>query len=158
MTVAEAILTHLTGIEDTGAPGRVHGGVVLRLCDEVAAVSAMKHAHQGVVTAGVDRVEFLAPILVGEVVTLKARVNAAWRTSVEVGVRVEAESLSAGDVRHVLSAYFTMVAVDADGRPVPVPELTPEDDESQRRLYEADVRRSGRLKERQDLAVADGES
>lgn len=147
----ESALTHLTGIEDTGAPGRVHGGVVLRLCDEVAAIAAMKHTRRRVVTAAVDRVGFRAPIFVGEVVTLQARVNAAWRTSLEVGVRVVAESLSSGEVRHVLSAYFTMVAVDDEGTPLPVPSLEPRDTEAERRLREAKVRRAGRLDERRSL-------
>jgi len=151
----EAVLTQIMGLTESGAPGRVHGGVILRLCDEAAGVAAARHAHMRVVTAGVDRVSFVEPVYVGEVLTVHARVNAVWRTSTEVGVRVTAESLDSSDVRHVLSAYFTMVAVGADGAPTVIPKLPAAiidaDPEARRREREANVRRQGRLAEREAL-------
>jgi acyl-CoA hydrolase len=151
----EAILAQIMGLAETGAPGRVHGGVILRLCDEAAGVAAARHSHTRVVTAGVDRVSFVTPVYVGEVLTVHARVNAVWRTSAEVGVRVTAEPLDSSDVRHVLSAYFTMVAVDADGAPAEIPQLADvviaANPHAQRREREANLRREGRLAEREAL-------
>jgi acyl-CoA hydrolase len=148
----EAVLAQIMGLAESGAPGRVHGGVILRLCDEAAGVAAARHSHKRVVTAGVDRVSFLEPVFVGEVLTVHAHVNAVWRTSTEVGVRVTAEALDSSDVRHVLSAYFTMVAIDADGAPTRIPPLAAEgiaaDPDAERRQREANVRREGRLAER----------
>ncbi len=143
------------GLAETGSPGNVHGGVILRLCDEAAGVAAARHAHTRVVTGGVDRVSFLEPVRVGEVLTVRARVNAVWRTSMEVGVRVTTQPLDGLDERHVLSAYFTMVAVDADGVPTDVPRLAPPPPDgaadAQRRQREANLRRQGRLAERDTL-------
>jgi acyl-CoA hydrolase len=150
----EAVLAQIMGIGETGAPGRVHGGVILRLCDEAAGVAAVRHAHSRVVTAGVDRVSFVEPVYVGEVLTVHARVNAVWRTSAEVGIRVTAQALDSGAERHVLSAYFTMVAVGDDGAPVEVPALSPADTatpDAARRQREANLRREGRLAEREAL-------
>ena len=151
----EAILARIMGLSESGAPGRVHGGVILRLCDEAAGVAAARHSHARVVTAGVDRVSFLTPVYVGEMLTVHARVNAVWRTSTEVGVRVTAEPPDTGGVRHVLTAYFTMVAVDADGAPTEMPPLPASvadtDPQAQRREREANVRREGRLAEREAL-------
>ena len=148
----EAVLAQIMGLAESGAPGRVHGGVILRLCDEAAGVAAARHSHTRVVTAGVDRVSFLEPVYVGEVLTVHSRVNAVWRTSTEVGVRVTAEALDSSDVRHVLSAYFTMVAIDDNGAPTEIPQLSPTmlgaNPEAQRRQREANVRREGRLAER----------
>ena len=151
----EAILAQIMGLAESGAPGRVHGGVILRLCDEAAAVAAARHSHTRVVTAGVDRVSFVTPVYVGEVLTVHARVNAVWRTSTEVGVRVTAEPPLDSNVRHVLSAYFTMVALDVDGAPTEIPELSAAviaaNPQAQRREREANVRRQGRLAEREAL-------
>jgi acyl-CoA hydrolase len=109
-----------------------------------------------VVTAGMDRMTFLEPVMVGELVTFRATVNAAWRTSVEVGVRVEAENVREGRPRHVSTAYLTMVALGDDGRPAPVPALEPETDAEQRRQREAELRRRNRLAERE--AILEGRS
>jgi acyl-CoA hydrolase len=105
-----------------------------------------------VVTAGLDRVAFVEPIEQGDLVTLTASVNAVWRTSMEVGVRVVAER-PRGDTapRHTNTAYFTMVALDEDGRPTAVPPLASETEDEQRREREAQVRRRNRLAEREDL-------
>jgi acyl-CoA hydrolase len=142
------------GVTDANTAGNVHGGRIMYLCDEVAGLAAIRHCGTRVVTAGMDRMTFLDPVYVGQLVTFKATVNAAWRTSVEVGVRVEAEHVRSREIRHVSTAYLTMVALDDDGRPTPVPELAPETDAERRRQREAQVRRDNRLAERE--AIVEG--
>jgi acyl-CoA hydrolase len=139
------------GVTDANSAGFIHGGVVMKLCDEAAGAAAVKHSRCRVVTAGVDRMAFLTPVHVGELVTFSASVNAAWRTSMEVGVRVEAENPRTGERRHTNSAYLTMVAVDEEGRPAPVPALLAETDEQRGREAEAQVRRRNRLQERDEI-------
>src|SRR6266567_4026282 len=116
-------LVRWMGIEDANTAGFVHGGVVMKMCDEVAGLSAVKHSRLRVVTAGVDRMTFLVRIHVGELVTFSAGVNAVWRTSMEVGVRVTAEFPHEGIEHHTNTAYLTMVAVDEQGQPIEVPPL-----------------------------------
>ncbi len=128
--------------------GHVFGGVVLGLVDKVAAVSAYRHARLNCVTASIDRVDFRAPVFVGDLVILKASVNYVGRTSMEVGVRVETENLLTGRRRHTNSCYLTFVAVDRDGRPVEIPDLKPETTEELRRHSAAGDRRRRRLEER----------
>ena len=142
------------GVTDANTAGFVHGGTVLRLIDEVAGLAAIKHSRKRVVTAGVDRMAFLHPVHVGELLRLTASVNAAWRTSVEVGVRVEAENPFTDQVRHTSSAYLTMVAVDDDGRPAEVPALEPQTPVEHRRAQEAEVRRRNRLTERDEILAS----
>ncbi|MGH3992093.1 MAG: acyl-CoA thioesterase, partial [Pseudonocardiaceae bacterium] len=139
------------GATDANGAGSVHGGVVMKLCDEVAGLAAIRHARQRVVTAAVDRLTFLHPVYVGEVLTLKACVNAAWRTSTEVGVRVEAENPFTGEIRHTSSAYLTMVAIDEQGAASRVPALVAETPAAQQREREAQVRRATRLAEREQI-------
>jgi len=92
------------GIGDANTAGNVHGGTIMRLCDEVAGIAAIRHSGAPVVTAGMDRMTFLHPVLVGDLVTFRARVNAAWRTSLEVGVRVDSENVHTREVRHTSTA------------------------------------------------------
>ena len=139
------------GLVDANSAGYVHGGTVMKLCDEVAGLAAIKHSRCRVVTAGMDRMTFLEPIHVAELVTFTASVNAAWRTSMEVGVRVEAEQPREGLVRHTNTAYLTMVALDDDGRPTEVPPLEAVSADEQRREREAQTRRRNRLAERDEL-------
>jgi acyl-CoA hydrolase len=146
-----AIVTHWMGIADANTAGNVHGGTIMRLADEAAGIAAIRHAQMRVVTAGMDRMTFIEPVLVGQLVTFRAMVNAAWRTSMEVGVRVEAEDIRAGTVRHVSTAYLTMVALDDDGRPMLVPPLGAESDDERRRQDEAQLRRDNRLAERETI-------
>jgi acyl-CoA hydrolase len=136
------------GIQDANTAGHVHGGAIMRLCDEVAGIAAIRHCGTRVVTAGMGRMTFLNPVYVGQLVTVRATVNAAWRTSMEVGVRVESEHVRTGEIAHTSTAYLTMVALDDDGRPTPVPPLAPETAEERRREQEAQLRRDNRLKER----------
>jgi acyl-CoA hydrolase len=144
-------LVHWMGVVDANSAGFIHGGTVMKLCDEAAGAAAVKHSRCRVVTAGVDRMAFINPIHVGELVTFSASVNAAWRTSMEVGVRVDAENPRTGEKRHTNSAYFTMVAVDENGRPLQVPPLVTETDEQRGREAEAQVRRRNRLHERDEI-------
>src|ERR1700755_1409109 len=112
---SRAEITHLMGVTDANNRGNIHGGTIMKLADEAAGLAAIKYARQRVVTVGMDRMDFLVPVYVGELVTFRATVNAAWRTSMEVGVRVEAENPLTGDARHTNTVYLTMVALDADG-------------------------------------------
>lgn len=141
-------------ITDANSAGFVHGGTVMKLCDDAAGVAAIKHSRCRVVTAGMDRMTFLEPIQIGELVTLKAAVNAVWRTSMEVGVRVEAETPRTGEVRHTSTAYLTMVALDDEGRPVEVPALEVSGADEERREREAQTRRRNRLAERDEIRRA----
>jgi acyl-CoA hydrolase len=148
---SRSILVRWMGITDANNAGFVHGGTVMKLCDEVAGIAAIRHSRCRVVTAGADRMVFENPVNVGELLHVSAMVNAAWRTSMEVGVRVEAENPRTGEMRHTNSAYFTMVAVDGDGRPVEVPALVADSPEETRREQEAQLRRANRLAEREQI-------
>jgi acyl-CoA hydrolase len=148
---SNAVLVEWMGIGDANSAGFVHGGVVMKLCDEVAGIAAIRHCRGRVVTAAMDRMTFILPVNVGELVTCTASVNAAWRTSMEVGVRVEAERPLTGERRHTSTAYLTMVAVDEQGTPTPVPPLTAESDAERRRQREAELRRRNRLAERDQI-------
>ncbi|HEY1593216.1 MAG TPA: acyl-CoA thioesterase [Solirubrobacteraceae bacterium] len=143
-----SVLTRWMGIEDANTAGYVHGGVIMRLCDEVAGIAAIRHCGARVVTAGMDRMTFIDPVHVGQLVTFLATVNAAWRTSMEVGVRVESEHVRTREVAHTSSTYLTMVALDDRGQPMPVPPLAPETPDERRREHEAQLRRDNRLAER----------
>lgn len=127
--------------------GNVFGGVLLSLVDRVAAVAAIRHARGPCVTVSVDRVDFREPIHVGELVTARASVNYAGRTSMYVGVRVEAENIVSGTVRHTNSCYLTFVAIDAKGMPVAVSPVLPQTAEEKRRFAAAEQRRALRLGE-----------
>ena len=152
------MLVKWMGITDANSAGFIHGGTVMKLSDEAAGLAAVRHSHSRVVTAAVDRMTFLDPVFVGDLLTLSARVNAVWRTSMEVGVRVEAENPRTGDSRHTGSAYFTMVALDEDGQPTSVPDVRIEDEVQERRAREAQVRRANRLAERDELRAGRGQS
>jgi acyl-CoA hydrolase len=129
--------------------GHVFGGAILSIMDKCAAIAAFRHSRASVVTASIDRVDFREPIHLGDLVIMKASVNFAGRTSMEVGVRVEAEELLTGRRRHTNSCYLTFVAVDRNGRPIEVPGLTPETEDELRRNAAAQNRRRRRLEERQ---------
>jgi len=139
------------GIADANNAGNVHGGLIMRMCDDVAGIAAVRHCGSRVVTAAMDRMTFNQPVYVGQLVTVKATVNAAWRTSMEVGVRVESENVRTGDTMHTSTAYLTMVALDDDGQPTQVPPVAPETPDETRREREAQLRRDTRLAERQRI-------
>ena len=146
-----SVLTYRTGVQDANIAGHVHGGQIMKLCDDAAAIAATRLAGVRVVTAAVDGMRFRSPVHVGDVITLRSTVNAVWRTSMEVGVRVEAERPAVGTVRHTNSAYLTMVAVDDEGRPREVPPLVVESADEERRERAAQTRRRNRLAERDEI-------
>jgi acyl-CoA hydrolase len=148
---SRATLAHWMGPLDANSAGFVHGGTVMKLCDEAAGLAAIKHSRCRVVTASVDRMTFMVPLHVRELVTFQASVNAVWHTSMEVGVRVDTEDPRTGKRRHSNSAYMTMVAVDENGNPVSVPPLLTSSDEELRRESEAQLRRRNRLAEREQI-------
>jgi acyl-CoA hydrolase len=150
---SRALLSHLMGPIDANAAGNIHGGTIMKLTDEAAALAATKYARTRVVTVGIDRMDFLVPIYVGALVTFKACVNAAWRSSMEIGVRVEAEDVLAGTVEHTNTAYLTFVALSSDGRPAAVPAAIAELPDEIRRMREAQLRRSNRLREREEMVA-----
>ncbi len=151
---SHATLAHWMGPLDANGAGFVHGGTVMKLCDEAGGLAAVKHSRCRVVTASMDRMTFLVPIHVGELVTFQASVNAVWHTSIEVGVRVDTENPRTGVSRHSNSAYMTMVAVDELGNPVAVPPLLTSTEQELRRESEAQLRRRNRLAEREQIQAA----
>jgi acyl-CoA hydrolase len=139
------------GIGDANSSGDIHGGTVMKLVDEAAGIAAVRHSKRRTVTASMDRMSFLVPIKIGQLVTFTATVNAAWRTSMEVGVRGEAEDPRSGQVRHASTAYLTFVALDDQGRPTKVPPIEPRTPTEERRQREAELRRKHRLAEREAI-------
>jgi len=137
---SSVVLAQIMLPADTNPAGNVHGGTIMKLIDNAAYVVASRHTGRNTVTVSIDRLDFHYPVFLGNLVTLKASMNRAGKTSMEVGVRVEAEDLMTGEVRHTASAYLTFVALDADGRPTPVRELVAETAEDKRRFAEADKR------------------
>ena len=127
-----------------GMAGVLFGGVMMQWIDVCAGVAAMRHARGSVVTASIDRLDFLSPVQVGETVILQAQVNYVSRTSMEVGCRVETEDMRTGQRRYVTKAYLTFVAMEG-GRPRPLGPLTLETDEDRRRFTDAERRRAERL-------------
>ena len=133
---------------DTNLLGNILGGRVMHLMDMCAAMSAYKHARQPVVTASVDRLDFLAPAKKGDILILKSSVNYAHRTSMEIGVRIDAESPLTGELRHTATAYLTFVAIDKDNKPSSIPKINPQTDDEQRRYDRAKARHLDRRKKR----------
>ncbi|GGB11330.1 acyl-CoA thioesterase [Allosediminivita pacifica] len=134
--------------------GKVHGGALLNLLDRVAFSCASRYSQRYAVTLSVDQVVFKEPINVGELVTFRASVNHAGRTSMEIGIRVEAQDIRSGKSRHTNSCYFTMVAVGDDGKPSEVPELKVLDDVEARRQRAAGVRKKLRREFEEEMAKA----
>lgn len=152
-SASESLLVKWMSITDANSADFVHGGMVMKLCDEAAGIAALRHCGVRIVTAAMDRMTFVHPVNVGELVSCRAKVNAAWRTSMEVGVRVEAENPRTGETQHTSTAYLTMVALDERGQPTPVPALRAETADEVRRRNEAELRRANRLAEREEIRV-----
>ena len=146
VSASKTIMSRSMLPSDANPWGNVHGGEIMRLIDECAGAAATRHARSRVVTAFVDELSFLAPVYVGDFVTARASVNHVGKTSMEVGVRVDAENLLTGRVVHVSSAYLVFVGIDEKGGPMPLPPLTAETDEERRRMKAAEGRRAHRLK------------
>lgn len=149
-------LSLLMGPGDANLMGNVHGGTILRLVDEAGALAAMRHAKRPVVTVRLDSMTFLEPVLMGDLLVLNARVNWVGSTSIEVGVRVEAQNPLTGHKTHTNSAYAVYVALDDQRRPCKVPPLLLETDEERRRWTEAEQRRANRLRQREEKKVEMG--
>jgi uncharacterized protein (TIGR00369 family) len=134
--------------QDANQAGNVHGGVIMKLIDMAGAIVAQRHTRTNVVTASVDRIDFLHPVFIGDVLFLKASLNLVGRTSMEVGVRVESENPITGEIRNTASAFLTYVALDESGKPTEVPPLILETDAEKRRNKDAQARREARLRGR----------
>lgn len=148
---SSVIMTEIVLPSDTNALGTIFGGKVMAWIDIAAAIAAGRHARKVVVTASIDALHFLAPVKVGHVVHIRARVNYASRTSMEVGVRVDSENPLTGELTHTATAYTTFVALDHLGRPSPVPPLVPKTSEEKRRFEEARRRREARMRLAEEL-------
>ena len=135
---------------DVNPMGNVHGGTILKLVDVAAGVTALRHARSTVVTVSIDRMDFYHPVYVGNLLSLKASVNYTGTTSMEVGVRIEAEDLKTGRITHTGSSYLTYVAIDDTGRPVEIPEAVPKTPKEKQRWREGKQRRAERLRILQD--------
>ncbi|WNH07870.1 acyl-CoA thioesterase [Thalassobellus suaedae] len=131
---SQVTITELMLPAHSNFSGKIHGGYILNLMDQIAFACSSKHSRHYCVTASVNRVDFLNPIEVGELVTLKASINYTGRTSMVVGVRVESENIQTGEKKHCNSSYFTMVAKDAQGKNVPVPGIILDDEQGVRRF------------------------
>jgi len=141
---------------DANAHGNVHGGVIMRVVDESAAIVAIKHSQNPkVVTARVERFDFLAPAYIGNVVSIHCAMNFVGRTSMEVGVEVMAEDIITGEVRHIASSYVIYVALDENGKPTPVPPLMPADDAEKTIIERARIRRMRLKKLDEELSQAE---
>ena len=151
VAASQVTLVQLMELTDANIAGIVHGGVVMKLVDTAAGLAAIKHCGGLAVTVSMDEMSFLAPVHVGDTITVKASVNAVYTTSLEVGVRVEAERIVSGERVHTASAYLVYVALDEDGNPRPVPRLLTETVVQQRREREAGIRRQTRMEHREQI-------
>ncbi len=141
---SSTVMSQLMLPTDANPSGNVHGGSIMKLVDTVGGVVAMRHSRRRVVTARIDELSFLHPVFVGDLLNLKASVNDVGDTSMEVGVRVEAENVRTGEVTHVASAYLVYVALDDQGHPVQVPRLIVETEDEKRRMAAAKLRKEHR--------------
>ena len=137
----KVVMSHMMLPTNANPDGNVHGGDIMKLIDNAAGVVAMKHARTSVVTAAIDRLDFHRPVYIGNLLILKASLNATGRTSMEIGVRVEAEDLKSGTCTHIASAYLTFVALDESQKPTPVTPFTPGSANAKRRQQEAAERK-----------------
>ncbi len=139
------VIAELIPPEAANFSGKAHGGYLLHSLDRVAYACATRYAENYTVTLSVDQVVFREAVYVGELVTYKASINRVGKTSMEVGIKVIAENLKTGEIRHTNTCYFTMVALDEQGKPTKVPAYTPKTDEQKRRWKEAEIRNKMRL-------------
>ncbi len=138
-------MTELVLPSHINALGSIFGGVIMSWIDIAAAICAQRHANSSVVTASIDALNFVAPVYKGWVVNLKASINYAGNTSMEIGVRVDAENTTSGETFHTASAYLTFVAIDVQGKPKKIPKLSAETTDEKRRMKAAEDRRKARL-------------
>lgn len=141
-------MTEMVLPSHTNSIGTIFGGVVMSWIDIAAAIAAQRHSQKQVVTASIDALHFVAPVKKGWIVNLKASVNYAAKSSMEIGVRVDAENPITGEKFHTASAYLTFVALDSNSKPTSVPKLIPETEDEKRRFQRAQQRRERRLQEK----------
>jgi len=135
--------------QDANLAGNVHGGVIMKHIDNTGGLVAVRHAQKNVVTASIDKIDFYNPVYIGDLLRLQASINYTGKTSMEIGVRVEAENVMTGEIRHTASAYLTYVALDEHGKPTDIPQIILETEEEKCRNKDAKMRREIRLKEKQ---------
>lgn len=145
---SQVVLTQVMGPSHANVLGNVHGGLIMKLCDEAGGMAAIKHARRPVATVVVDSMSFHSPVHIGNLVTVTAQVTWTGRTSMETRVVVSAEDVLTGEVTHTNTAYFVYVALDQNGRPVPVPPLICETEEDQSRFERGAERQAYRLQQR----------
>lgn len=150
-SASRVVMTQLVLPSHTNSLDTVFGGTIMSWIDIAAAIAAQRHSNREVVTASMDQLSFVAPVRKGWVVNLQASVNYVSRTSMEVGVRVDAENPKTGETFHTASAYMTFVALGSDGKPSAVPALQLETEEDRRRNKQAEIRRQNRLKQREQF-------
>ena len=148
---SQVVMTELVLPQHTNALGTIFGGVVLSWVDIAAAICAQRHTTRSVVTASIDAMHFLAPIRLGWIVTIKASINYTSNTSCEVGVKISAENPLTKEHHHTASAYVTMVALDSNGKPCKIPDISPCSDDEKRRYHAAQIRRETRIALKKDL-------
>lgn len=150
---ARVSLAMMTSANEANLLGNIHGGEIVKLADSTAGAVAQRHSGGPAVTAALDEMAFLAPVHVGDIVRTLGQVNWAGRSSMEIGVRVEAQPWNdpSAEGLHVASAYFVFVAIDADGQPRAVPPLRPETPDEVRRMREAEIRRAHRLAKKTEI-------
>jgi acyl-CoA hydrolase len=144
---SEAYMTNFMMPQDANLRGNVFGGTIMKLIDEICGITAVRHTRGNVVTASIDRMDFIAPIYIGDILRLKSSINYVGTTSMEIGVRIEAEDPRTGQIRHTGTCFLTYVALDEHGRPREVPKLKLETDEDRRRWEEAAIRRKLRMQQ-----------
>ncbi|TVQ70495.1 MAG: acyl-CoA thioesterase [Balneolaceae bacterium] len=144
---SRSVMHRLVMPEDSNTLGTLMGGVLMHWMDMCAAIAARRHSNTYAMTVTVDRIQFVGSVRVGEVVNLEAEVTRAFRTSMEIGLRVIAENLDTGEKRLCASTFYSFVAVDRDGSTLPVPEVIPETDGQKKRYRDAEERRSARLED-----------
>jgi len=158
-TVAESAVqeqTYKVFPNDLNSSDTVFGGLVMGILDRTALVVAERHSGSTCVTVSVDSMNFLGPARRGDILIFRAAVNRSWKSSMEIGCRVEAENYKTGESRHIVSAYFTFVAIDDERHPQAVPELMPESDIEKRRFEEAQLRRERRKREAEETKLRRG--
>ncbi len=150
---ARVSLAMMTSEREANLLGNIHGGEIVKLADSTAGAVAQRHSAGPAVTAALDEMAFLEPVHVGDIVCTMGQVNWAGRSSMEIGVRVEAQPWNdpSAEPLHVASAYFVFVAIDADGRSRAVPPLLPETAQEVLRMREAEIRRAHRLAQKQEI-------
>jgi Acyl-CoA hydrolase len=146
VSASQVVMTQLVLPSHTNSLGSIFGGQVMSWIDIAAAICAQRHSNKEVVTASIDRMDFVAPVYKGWVVNLKSSVNFTSKTSMEIGVRVDAENPKTGETFHTATAYLTFVALGSNGKPIAIPQLELESDDDKRRFEAARVRREYRLK------------